>query len=174
MRERQQRPDDAPVDRRNAAQAAQAAAPEQVQQDRLGVVPGVVRRGDAVAVQSQQKRIAQTPRRQLGGFMRSRGLCGHVSPADRERHVPLGAEHPDEGLVAVGLFPAQTVVKMRGGDGQPQLLPQLQQQTQQRHGIRAAGKGADNAVAGSKQSLPTTPCRDLSPHRAATPDPQRW
>ena len=105
----------------HAMLSAQPAAAQQVQQHRLGVVVGGVRRGELVAGQRLQKGVAAF----AGGFFDAFSVCGgvlgDVGAADGQGDAVPGAEGADEGLVAVGFRPAQAVVEVGGGDGDAQL-----------------------------------------------------
>ena len=60
----------------------------------------------------------------------------------------------DELLVRVRLRPAQLVIEMNDGKDNPQFVPQLEQQAQERNRINPARNGHTDAVSGPQQLLP--------------------
>ena len=60
----------------------------------------------------------------------------------------------NEFLIRIRLRPAQLVVEMNDGENNPQLVPQLQQHSQERHGIDAAGNSHAHAIPSPQQFLP--------------------
>lgn len=145
-----------------------AGAPEQIQQNRLHLVVGMVGGGDDTALR-HQKFIPQDS----GGLFRAfaRQLPG-ISPANNQRYIPLGAKLPDKGFISIGLFTPQAMVEVGGRQGDAQLLPQRAQAVEQGNGITAAGQGADHMVTGLQ--FPAAYRQNLSPHRVSTPGRQRW
>ena len=91
-----------------------------MQQHRLGVVVGGVRRGELVAGKRLQKGVAAF----AGGLLKALpvvfGVLRDVGAADGQGDAAPGAEGADERLVAVGLRAAQAVVEVGGGDGDAQ------------------------------------------------------
>ena len=170
-RQAEHRPHDVLALRRDAAQAAQRRAARQVEKHRLQIVVGGVRRGDQ-AVQLRKKRIAQLPSRLLHALARPCRMGGDVRAGDAQRNAERLAKRADERLVAVGFRAAQAVVEVRRRDRDPQLRPKRAQGVQHRHGVRAAGDGADDVRAARKERLLPAPDEDLIPH-ASTPDRRR-
>ncbi len=64
----------------------------------------------------------------------------------------LTREVGDKRLVSIRIGPAQPMVEVRHREHDAQLRPQLQQEAQQRDGVRSAGDGHADAVARPHQS----------------------
>ena len=94
-----------------------------MQQHRLGIVVRRVRRSKLVARKALQKSVAAFARRLLQRLSVRLCILRDLRTADRQRDSVRLAELPHERLVAVGLLSAQTVVEVRGGDGNTQFLP---------------------------------------------------
>ena len=135
--------------RRDAGQAAQAAAARKVEQQRLGVVVRRVRRCDpviAVLVRAaRQKRIAQLTR---GGLGAHAAHGRNIAASGVKRHAQFFALRAHERLVAVALRAAQAVVEVCTADGEAALRAQLRHPVQEVHGVHPAGHGAQHARAG--------------------------
>ena len=58
-------------------------------------------------------------------------------------------------LIGIGFGPANLMMKMRGCKHNPQFLPQLQQDPEQRNGIRATGAADGNALSRLEQAQVT-------------------
>ena len=105
----------------HAAQAARARAAQQVEDQGLGVVVGVVRDGHGLEplfpAEPGEPGIAQLP----CGHLDADAVRGSVGPGVEALHEAVqavrGAPVPHERLVAVGLVAAQAEVAMR--DGKP-------------------------------------------------------
>ena len=128
--------------RADAPRPVQPCPPRQTEQQRLGLVSDSMGRGDAVyprAVGTGKAGVAQS----AGPGLPARGAGQAVLPGavDSQRHPQPGALGPDEGLVGVGIGPAQPVVDMAGGHLHPQPPGQGQQHAQQRHAVRSARDG---------------------------------
>ena len=149
----QQRPYIAPAARRDAAEAPQPAAAQQMLQQRLEIILGRVSDGNGITRDGIEEGIALLPRLLLaaGGLFRRAA---------------------DE-LDALGRRPAQAVVEVRRPHIDGKLRRQLAQAAEHCHGIRPAGDGTHDLRAGGKQRLPAAPGKDLSPHRDATPGRRR-
>ena len=122
-RDGQERAHDIPALRRDAAKPAQTTAAQKMQQHRLGIVVRRVRRSKLVARKALQKSVAAFARRLLQRLSVRLCILRDLRTADRQRDSVRLAELPHERLVAVGLLSAQTVVEVRGGDGNAQFLP---------------------------------------------------
>ena len=162
----QQRPHIAPTARRDAAEAPQPAAAQQMLQQRLEIVLGRVSDGNGVARDGIEEGIALLPRLLLAAGGLFRRAADELDALGR-------AERAHKGLVAVGLRPAQAMVEVRRPHIDGKLRRQLAQAAEHCHGIRPAGNGAHDLRAGGKQRLPAAPGKDLSPHRDATPGRRR-
>ena len=145
----QHRAQEVSAPRRDAGQAAQAAAAREVEQQRLGIVVRRVRRRDPVITvlvrAAGQKRIAQLPRGGLGAHAAHR--CNVTAPGVK-RHAQFLALRTHERLVAVALRAAQAVVEVRTADGKAALRTQLRHPVQEVHGVHPAGHGTQHACAG--------------------------
>ena len=135
--------------RRDACQAAQAAAARKVEQQRLGVIVRRVRRCDPIIAvlgrAAGQKRIAQLTRGSLGAH------AAHgrdIAAAGVKRHTQFLALRTHERLVAVALRTAQAVVEVRTADGKAALRRQLRHPVQEVHGVHPAGHGTQHARTG--------------------------
>ena len=150
--------------RRNAGQAAQAAATREVEQQRFGVVVRRVRRRDPVIAvlgrAAGQKRIAQLTR---GGLGAHAAHGRDVAAAGVKRHAQFFTLRAHERLVAVALRAAQAVVEVRAADGKAALRAQLRHPVQEVHGVHPAGHGTQHARAGHN---------DINSHRRRTSS--RW
>ena len=135
--------------RRDAGQAAQAAAAREVEQQRLGVVVRRVRRGDpVVAVRLRalrQERIAQLAR---GGLGAHAAHGRNIAAPGIKRHAQFLALRAHERLVAVALRAAQPVVEVRTADGKAALRAQRRHPVQEVHGVHPAGHGTQHTHAG--------------------------
>ena len=170
-RGKQQRPHNAAAHRRNAAKPAQTRAAQQMQQHRLGIVVGVVGGGDAVAGQRVKKCVAQAARR----FLYAGGpICFRRGRAEVQGNTVLFTEFPHKACVPFGLRAAQAMVEMRSLDLDAQRPPQRPEAPQQRHGVRAAGNGADHALPRRKQGVFAAPREQLSSHCASIRGLRRW
>ena len=135
--------------RRDAGQAAQAAAAREVEQQRLGVVIRRVRRGDpVVAVRLRalrQERIAQLAR---GGLSAHAAHGRNIAAPGIKRHAQFLTLRAHERLVAVALRAAQPVVEVRTADGKAALRAQRRHLVQEVHGVHPAGHGTQHTHAG--------------------------
>ena len=143
-----------PADRVDAGEAGKAAAPEQVQEHRFGVVAGVVGGGDAAASQPEgllgEEAVAQGPGGLLQAQLAAFGLGPHVPPAHGEGDAPPGADVTDEGLVPDALFATELVVIVGGGHGD---VPSPGEGVEQAHGVGPAGDGAEDFGAGGEHMV---------------------
>ena len=131
------------ADGADAPQSFQPRAPQQVHQHGFGVVVRRVRRGN-LAGERAQKGVSGLP----GGGFQPLFAGLHLRPAHFQRDAVTGAEAADEVFVLVGFFPPQVMVKMGSAQSNAQLVFQQVHSKQQRNGIRPAGHGTGNTVAG--------------------------
>ena len=115
----QQRADDIIAPRGNAAQTERAAAAGEVEDERLGVIVGIVRRGDKPAAAllrgALQELIAQPPCRFFGAESVRQSIARHVPVTDDAFYPPLGAPVFDKARITQG-FPAPDAVLIVRGD----------------------------------------------------------
>ena len=163
----------APAPGRDAAEAAQPRAAREVEQHGLCVVVRRVRRGYGVRAQGVRRPleepVPQPARRVLGAEAVITGKGRDIAAAGICLHAEPGAEVAHEGLVPVGLRPAQAVIIMCGPDPQAQALPQLAEAAEQVDGVRTSRDRAEHSPARGQQG-------DIQPvsHRhAACPRPRR-
>lgn len=150
-------------------QAPEPAAPDQVEQHRFGVVPGMVGGGDSVRTglfrRILQKGVAQLTGGLLDAGTRRGGLGRHVSPAGVAGDFILRAPVPDKPFLRLRLG-AELVVEVGGGHGDVQGRLEGQQGVEQAHGVRTAGDRCEypaprrEHVPGSGQ-LPELPQYDV-------------
>lgn len=171
-RDGQQGTDHIPLTGADPSQAAQPGPPDQVEQDGLRVIPGVVGGGDPLGPAGPggpaEKIIAHVPGGLLHTAAAAAGLSGHIAAPDEQFHrgqvppCPVGLEQAvppaaqgdelaDEGRVPVGLLPTQLVVVVGGGQCKGDLPAQSVQLVEQAHGVRSAGYGAQDGAAGGDQ-----------------------
>ena len=119
--------------------------------------PGFSLRGIPLALRAQK--ITKEPIPHLA----SRRLDAHAFLARPLRHIVAvnmkfqivcESQFGNELLIGIRLSPTQLVVEMNNRKHNPQLAPQLQQQTQQRHRINPARNGHTHAIPGPQQFLP--------------------
>ena len=158
--------------RRDAAEAGEARAAEEIQKHCLQIVVRRMGGGDALP-EGGEECVAQVPRGFFEGFAGFPGACGGVAGGDGERHAPIGAEGADEDFIAVGFRAAELMVEVRGGDGQAEFCAQIAQHMQHGDGICAAGDGADDRLARCEQGGLPAEAAYLIPH-ASTPDSRTW
>lgn len=137
--------------RRDAAESLRPAPACEVEQHGLGIVGGVVRRGDDGAARAfgrlLEEAVAQFARGLLQPHAMLRRVSAHVPTPDDEFNARVAAEGGNKALIPLRLFPAQAVIVMRGDDG----IPAAAQQIQQTHGIRPAGESAEQLRPGREQ-----------------------
>ena len=138
-REPQQRPDDLPAPRRDAAEPRGGRAAREIQEHRLGVVVGVVGgRNKVIALlpgDTLEKSIAQLARRLLEPQTVFGGIARHVGMLREAGDAVRGAVVGDKGAVAQTLPAADAVLEVRGGDS---IDAEIAQQRKQAHRIRPA------------------------------------
>ena len=113
----QQRTDDVLPPHGNAAQAERTAAAGEVEDERLGVIVGIVRRGDKPAAMftcsALQELIAQPPCRFLGTESMRRDIARHVPVADDALYSMLRAPAFHKARVPHGFLAADAVFIVR-------------------------------------------------------------
>ena len=125
----------------HAGNAAEARAPQKVEEEGLGVVVGVVRHGDGLvavlAAELPEPAVPQAPGGHLYGDTLGRCICLCVKAlyVDGNAVFPGPAAH--EGFVRVALFPAQPEVTVCNGK-RPAFETDLPGQA---HGIDASADG---------------------------------
>ena len=122
-------------------------------QQSLGVVVGVVGRGELAGGRRKQEVIAQGPGGLLQALPGLRRPAGGVAPAQGEGNLPVRAEDPAEFRVPVRLGAPDAVMEVGRPEGDPQPERQRPQHPEQGHGIRPAGEGDGHVVAGEKQGV---------------------
>ena len=145
-RDGQQRPNDLPAPRRDAAEALQSRAAGEAEEHGLELVGGGVRGGHASS-DPVEHGIAQLPRGRLDAASVRGGVARDIDRLYGQRHVPPCTKVTAEGLIAVALVPAQPVLHMDGGDLERERLPDGQQTVQKADTVRAAGEGGRDARA---------------------------
>ncbi len=142
----QQGADDPAPSGRNAAEPVQSAAPQQVEQQRLAVIIGVVGRCDIVRSRPVRRILQKSIAQDAGGLFHRQslrpGAGGHVSPADLAGDLMvLAPAHHELGI----LHRPGPEPMVKGGGGQQKALPPAPhpQQMEQRHGVDAPGDGAE-------------------------------
>src|SRR5271157_6008288 len=78
-------------------------------------------------------------------------MLAHVGATGEKLQPLLLCQVGNERLVSVGIRTSQSVIEVGDHQHNPQLRPQLQQNTQHRDGVRAAGHGHGNAVTRAHQ-----------------------
>ena len=132
----------------DAAQALQAAPPQQIQQQGLRLILRLVGGGDAgiLVAQALQKAVAQDPRRFLQTQMLFPGKCRHVPGAKMEAKLPRHAPFPDEDFVPVRFFPAKMVIIVGALHTDARFLSKREHHMGKADGIRPAAEGADHPI----------------------------
>ena len=128
----------------DTGQTTQTAAPNEVEQDGLRVVIGVVGGGDHIRVhltgRLTQKGVAHLPGGLLQPCLAPGGLPGHIAGADDQRHI--GTAAGDKGthklLIPGRLRAAQIVVVVCGHQSEGVLGAQGVEPVEQTHGVRTA------------------------------------
>lgn len=140
----------------DAAEAVGPGPAEELEEDGFGlVVHGVGGQdgvGPAAAKESVKDLVASVAGGLFEGLAGCCGTSGDVDGMDMERDLQAGAEVLDEALVGVGLGAAYAVVDMNGreADAESQLGEDVggMERSEESHGVRPAGDGGADAVAG--------------------------
>ena len=138
---------------RDAAKTSKPCAAQQTQQDRLGVVVGVVCGGDLSRGSLFQESVAQNTGRFLQTFPGLCGQSGSVAPPQGEGNFPPRAELPAELRVPICLLPTNAVVEVSRPQGDPQPGRIAPQQPEQGHRIRPARERGCHIVAGFQKLI---------------------
>src|ERR1700733_14059990 len=98
--------------------------------------------------------IPQFPRRRLNAapLLLRKPRC--LIPIAKKLQAKFTSQSRNKFLVRIRLRPAQLVIEVNNRKDNPQLAPQLQQQTQKRNRINPAGNGHAYAVSSGKKLLP--------------------
>ncbi len=146
-----QRADDAPGLHGDARQAAQAGAAQQVDEEGLDRVVGVVghrHRGVALrAAQLVEPGVAQPPRGHLHRLARALHLGRRLEAAVVEGHAPQPRLLLDQQLVLVALGAPQLEVAV----GDPHAVARAGEEVEQHHRVDAPRDGEQDAVVGRRQ-----------------------
>ncbi|HXY77708.1 MAG TPA: hypothetical protein VEH47_02765 [Candidatus Acidoferrales bacterium] len=81
-------------------------------------------------------------------------MSRHIVAITMEFETIPTSQASDELLIRVRFPSPQFVIEMNDREHNPQLAPQLEQQTQQRNRINPAGNGHTNTVSGPQHLLP--------------------
>ena len=153
---------------RDAAQAPQARATDQVHQHRFGVVVGGVGGGDG-AIEAAKICVSRFPCRRFQPL----GAGNHSSGAQMQGDIVEIAEFFNKFRIPLRFLPPEVVVKMGSLHGDAQLLLQQPHPPQQRHGVGTAGYGAEDPVPRLHHLIPAEGGEHLIQH-ASTPGRRRW
>ena len=125
-----------------------------MEQEGLGVVVGIVGRGDPVRSQAAGGLAEEGVPHLAGGFLHTLAQPGgpgrHVAGACIKLHAVFPAPVSYKRLVPIGLRPPQAMVIVGRGDRKAPLGPQPGGQVKQAHGVRPAGDGAEHRPAGGE------------------------
>ena len=169
----QQRTDNFPPYRSNTAEPLHTRAPDQVEQQRLGVVLPVVGCGDPDCVQLpggiSQEFVPHPPGCVLQAEALPPGQVPDVPRPGGQRDAALRAPVPDESLVPV-CCGAQMVVEVGRRYLEALLLRQPGEEVKQGHGVPSAGHGAQKKSPCRQHIPPPAEMQDLArqtviPHR---------
>ena len=134
-----------------------------MQQDGLGVVVGVVGRGDLFRPDLLGRLGEKAVAHGAGGLFDALALLlgglSHVPAADGQGNVVVGTPFRDEVLVPLGLFAPELVVEVRRVDHEVALRRQRLQHGQQRHRVFSPGHGAQNRASLGKHLILVSKCR---------------
>ena len=136
---------------RDPGQPGEARATHQAHEDGFGLVGHRVAGGDLGRSPGRRGPPQEAVPQLAPGLLEIDLLPGRVRPdvggPDRQRQDPAAGQVPHEALVPAGLVP-QPVVEMGQADLERHLVAELQEEGGQGDGIRAAGEGDQDAVAG--------------------------
>ncbi len=139
----------------HAAQPRRARAPEQPEQEEFRLIPGVMSQGDPRAAvlprNPGQEAVSKPARRRFPGLAGcARGF--HIRGAGDEGQTSLRRGHRHEGLVRVGVGPAQLMMKVRHHQAPTLVDPPPHESAQQHHGVPSARHRHDHPAAGRQAS----------------------
>ncbi len=161
----QQGADDPPSHRRDAPKSLEARPPQEMEEDRFGIVLPVVGGSGAdrahVTGGSLQKSIAQSAGRVLNAQSLTAGKFPHIPRPAGQGNTLLPAPVPDKSLIPVRCGP-QPVVEVGGSDLKAPFLRQLGQNVQQSHGVPPAGESAQHGPLPGQQVPLLAESADLS------------
>jgi hypothetical protein len=139
----------------NAGETGESGSSKKVSQDGFGLIVGGVSDGDRREVfflgQLREKLVA----RPTGGVFQigflAFGFGGDVIAADMELQAVASGKFGDEVFVGVGGFAAKLVIEVEDSEDDSQFFAQLDQQQEQRDGVRTTRNGDADASAGTKR-----------------------
>ena len=138
----------------HGAQASGPGAPQQAQEERLGLVVLCVGHGDGhgpfLVHDRAQERVALAPGRVFEAALLHPGAARHVRPAETDGHPEVLREVGAERRVRGALGP-QAVVEVRGHEPEPALAGQGGQGVRDGDGVRPSGKANHQGLPGSPQ-----------------------
>ena len=130
----------------HARRSRRACAAQQVHEHRLRLIAGVVGSGDARRPRlffcAAEKGVAQTARGRFQPLARQAG-GGHIGALTEKGHAQARAEFLTKGHIRDGISAADAMLKVR----RAHVRARVQQQEQQRHRVRPAGKRHERATA---------------------------
>ena len=139
----------------DAAKPGEPRAAKDVRQDGFRLIVGGVRNGDAIEAvllnELLKKGVPRAPRHvfQIAAF--SFGFRGDIFRSHEKFQLVLRRKFRNEFLVGLRSSSAQFVIEVHHAQDATQLLAQFKEQMQQGNGIRAAGNGNAQALAGAQQ-----------------------
>jgi hypothetical protein len=140
----------------NSAEAGEPGSPQDVSEDRFGLVIGGMGHGEfryfPVGSELREKRIARSA---CGifeiGFLAPRFRC-YIFAACVKRQTQFGGQFGDEFFVRVGGLATEFMIEMNDAEYNAEFFSQFDQQEQHRHRIGAARNANAHAIAGLQQA----------------------
>ena len=149
-RDREQRPDDAAIDRLNAAQAAQPHAANQPGQHSFRLIVGVMRGGDFLRADAVSDGFEKLIPHSAGGVLRRKLVAPNerrnIARVNRAGKRERCRELSDKFGIPRRFVAAKLVIQMRDMEANVEAAAQPMQDMQEDNGIRAAGDADDDEV----------------------------
>ena len=139
----------------DSCQPARAGAAQKLQQHGLRLIVEGVRRRDGIESlllrEPGKPSVAQFAACGLDAKLGGQGMLAHIGATSKELQPMMPRQIGDESLVGLRIFSPQPMIEVRNREDDAQLGSQLQQNAQQRDGVRPARHGNADAVARAHQ-----------------------